>query len=422
MSNSPFYPPPGQPAGPPPAGPPPGAQLPPDYFTDDAKSKVDYDQKHHPPVVLDHRSEYPPQGTRAFAPGFASPPGPPGAFGGPPPGAFGGPPPGAFGGPPPGAFGGPPPGTFGGPPPGAFGGPAPPGAFGGPQGPGGFGLTGGDPNISGPTPAGSWSQTHYPPPPGMGDTPKKEHHGLFHSIKETIAPSAEKKALKKLEKNQAYIEDCMYEESQRWGTGRRLEIVRRYQATIGISHFATEYHKDYLKYLRKGFFEPIPLAWSTSNYNPLTAPVTNTFSNFEDGAEERLYWVLNNSKQHGKPRLPKMRPSEAAELAMARQRMRQAQAIDMSFASDGDLFRANPKYMRLGYTPQVAKPPVGREFVEMQHLAHEGSLEVDTMILLDVSSSMGWDHNGFDQPRHVGALSEDRIFQTPLTFPTRCCS
>jgi hypothetical protein len=91
---------------------------------------------------------------------------------------------------------------------------------------------------------------------------------------------------------------------------------------------------------------------------------------------------------------------------MARQRIGRAQEIDMSFASDGDLFRANPKYMKLGYTPQVVKPPIRKEFVEMQHLANEGSLEVDTMILLDVSSSMGWDHNGFDQPRHVGALSE----------------
>jgi hypothetical protein len=89
-------------------------------------------------------------------------------------------------------------------------------------------------------------------------------------------------------------------------------------------------------------------------------------------------------------------------MAMAYKRMKQARSIDMSFASDGDLFRANPKYMRLGYTPQVVKPPTSREFVEMQHQAHEGAIEVDTMILLDVSSSMGWDHQGFDQPRHVG--------------------
>ena len=37
----------------------------------------------------------------------------------------------------------------------------------------------------------------------------------------------------------------------------------------------------------------------------------------------------------------------------------------------------------------------------MQHQAHEGQIQVDTMILLDVSASMGWDHYGFDQPRHI---------------------
>src|ERR1700722_2134364 len=85
----------------------------------------------------------------------------------------------------------------------------------------------------------------------------------------------------------------MNEENLRWGSGRRLEIVRRYQAVLGISHLVTEYHKDYLDYLRKGFFEPIPLAWSTSNYNPLTSPVL--FSNFEDGAGTSTTAVLRIS-------------------------------------------------------------------------------------------------------------------------------
>jgi hypothetical protein len=30
--------------------------------------------------------------------------------------------------------------------------------------------------------------------------------------------------------------------------------------------------------------------------------------------EERLYWILNHSYQHGKPRQPVMRPSEKAEV------------------------------------------------------------------------------------------------------------
>jgi hypothetical protein len=87
---------------------------------------------------------------------------------------------------------------------------------------------------------------------------------------------------------------------------------------------------------------------------------------------------------------------------MAHKRLKRAQTIDTSYASEGDVFRANPIYMRKGYTKQVPAPKIHEEFVAMQHQAHEGQIEVDTMILLDVSSSMGWDHNGFDQPRHVG--------------------
>lgn len=30
--------------------------------------------------------------------------------------------------------------------------------------------------------------------------------------------------------------------------------------------------------------------------------------------------------------------------------------------------------------------------------------EIDVMVLLDVSSSMGWEHQGFDQPRHVDVV------------------
>jgi hypothetical protein len=81
---------------------------------------------------------------------------------------------------------------------------------------------------------------------------------------------------------QAYIDECMNEEDRRWGTGHRLEIVRRYQAVIGISHLATTYYEGYLGHLRKGYFEPVPLEWSTSGDNPLTARLPS--SDFEDGA------------------------------------------------------------------------------------------------------------------------------------------
>lgn len=133
--------------------------------------------------------------------------------------------------------------------------------------------------------------------------------------------------------------------------------------------------------------------------------------------EERLYWVLNHSYHHGQPRHPVMRPNKAAEvrvpsginsiltrlqLAMAHKRQKRAESIDTSYASEGDVFRVNANYMKKGYTKQVPAPPIHGQFAAMQHQVHQGQIEVDTMILLDVSSSMGWDHTGFDQPRHVG--------------------
>jgi hypothetical protein len=94
---------------------------------------------------------------------------------------------------------------------------------------------------------------------------------------------------------------------------------------------------------------------------------------------------------------------------MARKRQKRAQTIDTSYASEGDVFRANANYMNKGYTRQVPAPPIHTEFATMQRQAHEGLIEVDTMILLDVSSSMGWDHRGFDQPRHVGASTNHAV-------------
>jgi hypothetical protein len=88
---------------------------------------------------------------------------------------------------------------------------------------------------------------------------------------------------------------------------------------------------------------------------------------------------------------------------MAYKRQHRAKKIDESFASAGDMFRVNPTYLKKGYTKQVPAAPMHGVFTDLQHQVQRGEIEVDTMLLLDVSSSMGWDHVGFDQPRHVGS-------------------
>ena len=86
---------------------------------------------------------------------------------------------------------------------------------------------------------------------------------------------------------------------------------------------------------------------------------------------------------------------------LAARRGRRARNIDMSYISDGDAFLGNARYKKKGYTKQVPAIPIHRAVYEMQHHVHEGQVQVDTMVLLDCSSSMGWDHDGFDQPRHI---------------------
>jgi hypothetical protein len=41
-------------------------------------------------------------------------------------------------------------------------------------------------------------------------------------------------------------------------------------------------------------------------------------------------------------------------------------------------------------------------FADIRRKAQTGEIDIETMLLLDVSSSMGWNHKGFDQPRHMG--------------------
>jgi hypothetical protein len=68
---------------------------------------------------------------------------------------------------------------------------------------------------------------------------------------------------------------------------------------------------------------------------------------FDDAAEERLYWCLNNSidldaQGRVKPKQQTMKPSEWAEMAMAQKRMNTQVPIDTRFASEGDYFVRPP--------------------------------------------------------------------------------
>lgn len=134
--------------------------------------------------------------------------------------------------------------------------------------------------------------------------------------------------------------------SARAGREHRAEFPRRGpdQAADGlqIQHLADPYtNKKYPGLLRAGYFEPIPMAWAGDPYGPLTQRASSY--QFDDAAEERLYWVLNNSVDRDaqgriKPKPQVMKPDEFSGLRMANARMRTAVPIDKSFASDTDYF------------------------------------------------------------------------------------
>ncbi|KAF7982305.1 hypothetical protein HWV62_28984 [Athelia sp. TMB] len=236
---------------------------------------------------------------------------------------------------------------------------------------------------------------------GKTDSSKKGHGHLWGNIKALVTLSQSP------EHRNQYIQKCEEEENRRWPTAQEREIAVRYQAAVGLQHLAISRDKRYLKRLSMGYFEPIPLAWSQDMYgrNPLVQPCAGFgIGKYEDGAEERLYWTLNHAVHDGKPRLKSMPRTEAQELLLAARRGRRAQTIDMSYISDGDAFQGNRRYKQKGYTRQVPAIPVHRAVYEMQHNVHEGKVQVDTMVLLDGSSSMGWDHDGFDQPRHIDVV------------------
>ncbi|KIW34669.1 uncharacterized protein PV07_01436, partial [Cladophialophora immunda] len=145
---------------------------------------------------------------------------------------------------------------------------------------------------------------------------------------------------------------------------------------------------QYLHLLRAGYFEPIPVAWATQASNPLKFSIeaaagwrgiTPAWRGYEDTAEERLYWVLNH--REGSVGL-RMKPDFISEMDMARARMATAVEPPPEYYSATDT--CHLQHTSVGYSKQVMpKPFVAYDRPEVP--------TDDTMILLDVSGSMGFE-------------------------------
>jgi hypothetical protein len=231
-------------------------------------------------------------------------------------------------------------------------------------------------------------------PPADG---KKKSSRFSSGLKQAFSiKSPEEKALIKTKKQMNYAiglqSQILDEEQSRWPDQLDRQIVLTYQDKIGMTSKIADLRNrcpiQYLHLLRAGYFEPIPVAWADLASNPLKFSIeaasgwrgiTPAWRGFEDTAEERLYWVMNHRDGAGGPRL---KPDMISALDMARARMASAVEPPPGYYSADDT--CHVQHTSAGYSKQVMPPPF-RAFD-----APEAPTD-DTMILLDVSGSMGFD-------------------------------
>lgn len=201
--------------------------------------------------------------------------------------------------------------------------------------------------------------------------------------------SPEEKASIKIIKGLQLRTSIQDEERGRWPDDATRQLVATYQEDMGmaatISDLRMHRPLQYLHLLRAGYFEPIPLMWTTLAVNPLKFTVdaaagwrgiTPAWRGFENTGEERLYWVLNHRTGDASKRL---KPDMISALDMARARMASAVEPPPAYYSSDDACRRQRRFG--GYSNQVMPLP-------LRMVDGPASPTDDTMILLDVSGSM----------------------------------
>lgn len=201
--------------------------------------------------------------------------------------------------------------------------------------------------------------------------------------------SPEEKASIRLIKGLQLRTSILDEERGRWPDDATRQLVAAYQDDMGmtahISELRTRQPIQYLHLLRAGYFEPIPLMWTTLPSNPLKFTIdaaagwrgiTPAWRGYENTGEERLYWALNHRSGDTSKRL---KPDIISALDMARNRMASAVQPPPAYYSSDDACHRQPKFR--GYSNQVMPLP-------LRTIDGPATPTDDTMILLDVSGSM----------------------------------
>lgn len=201
---------------------------------------------------------------------------------------------------------------------------------------------------------------------------------------------------------------------QRWGPlgNPRSDMVLRYwQATRMQQHWEylrTQHPRQFKKYMKKGYMEPIPTAWVQSRRLAWPYPEPSTF---ENPAEKRLYYLLNNGVTPDGSSHPMLWPlniNRDMYTIIRRGNERNARQVHLdsqklaAYQSPGDVFQSDKQIKSHRYSDQVPNVVYAARTAALHELADgiaHGTDHLETMLLIDVSGSMQWNpHQGMTGP------------------------
>lgn len=204
---------------------------------------------------------------------------------------------------------------------------------------------------------------------------------------------------------------------QRWGNTESLvyEIVMRYWVSTRMQNhwecLYAEHPRQFKKYLEKGYMEPIPTGWVRLRY------LANTYPDgyaFETRGEKRLYYLLNNGVMPDGSQHAPMRPLNIYRdryTIIKRGNERNARQVHLeakklaAYQSAGDVFQVDKQIKSHDYSFQVPNVVYAARTQALHEFADgilHGTDHLETMLLIDVSSSMTWNpHGGIRGPDQV---------------------
>ncbi|KAG0039981.1 hypothetical protein BGZ83_002685, partial [Gryganskiella cystojenkinii] len=201
---------------------------------------------------------------------------------------------------------------------------------------------------------------------------------------------------------------------KRWGPRgtERFEMIMRYWVATRMEQYweflRREHPNEFQRRLIKGYMEPVPTTWVFSRR--LATPYPEG-SYWETPAEKRLYFLLNNGNSPDNIKHPQLRPLNVNRdmptiIRQANQRMARQAPLDSRrlamYQSPGDIFLYDKQTRSHQYSDQVQNVVYEARRRAIHDLAEglqNGTDHIETMLLIDVSGSMGWDpHSGVRGP------------------------